>query len=253
MACSQAGPTVVAAIIKTTQLAQQAVNPAGFENILISANFNHMLALGQQCSHHRHHSKLGQLFHNMENYTAWSKVTNEYLQTQASKECDKFVNKNTLAKIGTKVNGVWFARHRLYHLGMIDTEAEEQTTTPQSLGFNADPFLLDTFSPLAWSIAIHSYYVTTPTTLSWRPSAISHRSWPLCHCHSLRYGVILGYQKHFKEDGTSQPLYGLISTCMMSKLTHVTPMEGKDVNEFLLAMNVLIGEVGVPAKLYIDQ
>ena len=57
----------------------------------------------------------------------------------------------------------------------------------------------------------------------------------------------------FNEDGTNEPLYGLVSTCMMSKLTHITAMEGKDVSEFLLAINVLIGEVGVPEKLYVDQ
>ena len=40
---------------------------------------------------------------------------------------------------------------------------------------------------------------------------------------------------------------------MVSKLTHVVSMETKTKDSFLLALNVLFGEVGLPAKLYVDE
>ena len=39
---------------------------------------------------------------------------------------------------------------------------------------------------------------------------------------------------------------------MVSKLTHVFPMDGKEAADFLLALNVLFGEVGLPTWLYVD-
>jgi hypothetical protein len=109
MACSQAGPIAVSAVIKTTHLAQEIVNQAGIDSIFMSDNYNHMLqwvsdilSTARSIWPKRQSSRLGQLFHTIENYTAWSKVTNGYLQTQATKECDKFISKSTLAKIGTK-------------------------------------------------------------------------------------------------------------------------------------------------------
>ena len=39
---------------------------------------------------------------------------------------------------------------------------------------------------------------------------------------------------------------------MVSKLTHVVPMENKDTGAFLLALNVLFSEVGLPERLYVD-
>ena len=47
-------------------------------------------------------------------------------------------------------------------------------------------------------------------------------------------------------------LYGMIAVCMVSKLTHMVPMDGKDAAVFLLALNVLFGEVVLPTRLYVD-
>ena len=56
-----------------------------------------------------------------------------------------------------------------------------------------------------------------------------------------------------KIDATDDLLYTLVSVCMVSKLTHVVSMESKSKDSFLLALNVLFGEVGLPAKLYVDE
>ena len=40
---------------------------------------------------------------------------------------------------------------------------------------------------------------------------------------------------------------------MVSKLTHVVCMENKKKDSFLLALNVLFGEVGLPTKMYVDE
>ena len=39
---------------------------------------------------------------------------------------------------------------------------------------------------------------------------------------------------------------------MVSKLTHVVPMDGKDAANFLLALNVLFSEEGLSTRLYVD-
>ena len=44
----------------------------------------------------------------------------------------------------------------------------------------------------------------------------------------------------------------MIAVCMVSKLTHVVPMENKEAGTFLLALNVLFSEVGLPERLYVD-
>ena len=49
-----------------------------------------------------------------------------------------------------------------------------------------------------------------------------------------------------KIDATDDLLYTLVSVCMVSKLTHVVSMESKSKDSFLLALNVLFGEVGLP-------
>ena len=57
----------------------------------------------------------------------------------------------------------------------------------------------------------------------------------------------------FKEiDEPVSHLYEMIAVCMVSKLTHVVPMDGKEAAHFLLALNVLFGEVGLPNRLYVD-
>ena len=54
-------------------------------------------------------------------------------------------------------------------------------------------------------------------------------------------------------DGDTHLLYTLVSVCMVSKLTHVVPMDKKNKGAFLLALNVLFGEVGLPTKIYVDE
>ena len=63
---------------------------------------------------------------------------------------------------------------------------------------------------------------------------------------------LTGASKFKDTDGSISHLYGMIAVCMVSKLTHVVPMDGKDAADFLLALNVLFGEVGLPTRLYVD-
>ena len=56
-----------------------------------------------------------------------------------------------------------------------------------------------------------------------------------------------------KPDATDDLLYTLVSVCMVSKLVHVVSMDSKSKESFLLALNVLFGEVGLPTKLYVDE
>ena len=58
----------------------------------------------------------------------------------------------------------------------------------------------------------------------------------------------------FEKIGTADNvLYTLVSVCMVSKLTHVVSIENKKKESFLLALNVLFREVGLPTKLYVDE
>jgi hypothetical protein len=63
---------------------------------------------------------------------------------------------------------------------------------------------------------------------------------------------LTGTSRFTENDGAVSYLYGMIAVCMVSKLTHVVPMDGKDTATFLLALNVLFGEVGLPNRLYVD-
>ena len=56
-----------------------------------------------------------------------------------------------------------------------------------------------------------------------------------------------------KPDATDELLYTLVSVCMVSKLVQVVSMDSKSKDSFLLALNVLFGEVGLPTKLYVDE
>ena len=47
----------------------------------------------------------------------------------------------------------------------------------------------------------------------------------------------------FKDtDDSTSYLFGMVAICMVSKLTHVVPIDG----------NVLFSEVGLPNRLYVD-
>jgi hypothetical protein len=56
-----------------------------------------------------------------------------------------------------------------------------------------------------------------------------------------------------KTDADPNVLYTLVSVCLVSKLTHVVSMDNKKKESFLLALNVLFGEVGLPTKQYVDE
>ena len=79
----------------------------------------------------RKHHSLGAVFSSSRQFRSWAKVTNKYVASKASMECDKFTPKAILDKAGIKVNGKWLARHRLK--GM---ETEEGSV----MGFSTTPF-----------------------------------------------------------------------------------------------------------------
>ena len=94
------------------------------------------------------------IFKTVERYKRWSKVTNNYLKSKASKECEHFMTSKTLKRVGIRESdGIWYGRHRLYHVGKLDPQDDKQA--PEDLAFCGDPFLLEKHSPLAWSIGIH--------------------------------------------------------------------------------------------------
>ena len=220
---------------------------------------------------------------------------------KASAECEQFLPKHKLNKIGIKdKDGIWKARHRLYH---VDNDSH-------NLNISGDPFLIESRSPLAWSIAIHVHNKAVAPSLLGRPSSRTHKHWRECHRKSLEYGVILGYQSIFKRieqscmmcikrkakvckvaggplhftqltqaknganstfkyimldltaplrfgkietDPDQNVIHTLVSVCLVSKLTHVVSMDNKKKESFLIALNVLFGEVGLPTKLYVDE
>ena len=56
-----------------------------------------------------------------------------------------------------------------------------------------------------------------------------------------------------KVGAVDDVLYTLVSVCLVSKLTHAICIENKKKESFLLALNVLFGEDGLPTKLYVDE
>ena len=94
------------------------------------------------------------------------------------------MSRKTLKRVGIREkDGIWYGRHRLYHVGIVDPQGD--TKSPEDLGFCGDPFLLEQHSPLAWSIGIHVHYKSSATSLGWRPSSLYHRGWRTCHRDSL--------------------------------------------------------------------
>ena len=57
----------------------------------------------------------------------------------------------------------------------------------------------------------------------------------------------------FEQNQEQNVLYTLVSVCLVSKHTHVVSLENKKKESFLIALNVLFGEVGLPSKLYVDE
>jgi hypothetical protein len=57
----------------------------------------------------------------------------------------------------------------------------------------------------------------------------------------------------FERNQEQSVLYTLVSVCLVSKHTHVVTLDNKKKESFLIALNVLFGEVGLPTKLYVDE
>ena len=134
--------------------------------------------------------RIGLIFKTVDDYKKWSTLTSNYFMQKASAECEEFTSKQKLKEIGIKdKDGIWKARHRLYHAEHADT----------SLGITTKPFLIDTHSPLPWSIALFVHNTAAAAPMLWRPSSRYHKQWRECHRKSLEYGVILGYQSIFKR------------------------------------------------------
>jgi hypothetical protein len=136
--------------------------------------------------------KLSDVYKRKDIHEFWSKKTGEYLSIKASNECSQFTPTSTLARIGVKVDNIWLAKHRLYNVNTAI--APEQPTETFSSTYSQDPFLIDTHSPLAWSIALHCHYQEGCTGLAIRPSNIRHRGWRTCHRVSLKFGVIINHK-----------------------------------------------------------
>ena len=308
IASSQAGPIVVSILAPTVKKADKVISgikgstyrprsSADWDRLWERTSF--LLSSEQQTWPDRKFHRLGELFETVEDYQNWSLLTSNYLMQKASSECERFLPKQKLNKIGIKdSDGIWKARHRLYHVNHANP----------SLGISTQPFLIDSRSPLAWSIALFVHNTAVASPLLWRPSSRSHKHWRECHRKSLEYGVILGYQSIFKRiaqscitcikrkakvcrvaggplhftqltqaklgadstfkyimldltaplrfgktDTDQNVLYTLVSVCLVSKLTHVVSMDNKKKESFLLALNVLFGEVDLPTKLYVDE
>ena len=145
----------------------------------------------------RNRHRLSDVYKRKDIHEFWSKKTGEYLSIKASNECTEFTPKTTLARMGVKVDNIWLAKHRLYNVNTA--KAPEQPTEVFSSAYSQDPFLIDTHSPLAWSIALHCHYQEGCTGLALRPSSIRHRGWRTCHRVSLKFGVIINHKSIFKR------------------------------------------------------
>ena len=287
IASSQAGPIVVSILATSISRADKALSKTNSSAFNLRSetdwdklwqNSTFLLSSKQQTWPDRKFHTIGDLFKTAEDYQNWSQLTGNYLMQKASSECERFIPTQRLNKIGIKDNdGIWKARHRLYHVNHASP----------SLNISGDPFLIDSRSPLAWSIALFVHNTAAASPLLWRPSSRTHKHWRECHRKSLKYGVILGYQTIFKRierscmicikrkakvcrvaggplhftqltqakyganstfkyimldltaplqfgktDTDQNVLHTLVSVCLVSKLTHVVPMDKKKRNHF---------------------
>ena len=92
---------------------------------------------------------------------------------------------------------MWLARHRLYNVKTA--KAPEEPPEVIAPAYSKDPFLIETHSPLAWSIALHCHYHEGCRDLALRPSSLRHMGWRTCHRLSLRFGVIINHKSIFKK------------------------------------------------------
>ena len=199
IATSRAGPIVTSILAPPIQRAEgllkQTYNlKSGFRTAAdwdkLWCRTPYLLTNKQQQWPTRKFHTISEIFTTVQKYKEWSSITGKYLMMKASSECEEFISKRTLHAIGIKdTDGIWKARHRLYataHAHPI-------------LNITASPFLIESRSPLAWSIALFIHNKIAPAPFLDRPSTTSHKPWKDCHRLSLKFGVILGYQVMFKR------------------------------------------------------
>ena len=126
IASSQAGPIVVSILAPTVKKADKVISgikgstyrprsSADWDRLWERTSF--LLSSEQQTWPDRKFHRLGELFETVEDYQNWSLLTSNYLMQKASSECERFFPKQKLNKIGIKdSDGIWKARHRLYHV-----------------------------------------------------------------------------------------------------------------------------------------
>ena len=181
MATSQAGPIVTSILVppitKAETLIKQTCNPS--PNLRSLEDWNklwqrssYLLTSKHQEWPTRKHHSINKIFKSVTEYKEWSVLTGKYFIMKASSECDEFLPKKTLHNIGIKdKDGIWKARHRLF----------EATQAHPALNISGEPFLIESRSPLAWSIALFVHNKVAPAPFLTRPSTTSHKHWKDCH------------------------------------------------------------------------
>ena len=215
MASAQIGPIAVAIMLSVQQSLENSGETAPWVAEVMEENkhsYQFMLTKVRSVVHSdstwpsRKRHSLGSMFKTSRQFRSWAKVTSNYVAIKASKECEKFTPKAILDKVGVNIDGKWLARHRLTGL---------ESGKGSVMGFSTTPFLIETSSPLAWSIALHAHYVIAMEGIDGRPSANNHKSWRVVHNLSLRFGVIIGYQSMFKR------IENTCITCIRRKATKI--------------------------------
>jgi hypothetical protein len=111
IASSQAGPIVVSILAPTIKKADKVLSEikgsafnlrSGSDWDKLWAKTPFLLSSEQQTWPDRKFHRLGELFKTVEDYQNWSLLTSNYLMQKASSECEHFIPKQKLNKIGIK-------------------------------------------------------------------------------------------------------------------------------------------------------
>ena len=307
---NQFGPVAISGVAKLTYLVLDRLPDSSANSITNNHNWKKLLKykgfIGTKFSKWpiRKIHNLQEIFQSANDFKEMSKLTNIYVAQKASSECIRFIDKASLNKHGIFRNNIWHGRHRLYAVQELHLLLHDKPgIVPKDLGLTAKPFLLDAFSPLAWSIGLYVHYSSSAADLSSRPSAIRHRGWKTCEKASLEYGLIMRSQMIFRRieqscitcsrrkmktakqpqgplhhsvldvstpfkfvmmdlagkrtvkntTGAQVEIYTLLAVCCSTRLTKSVQMQARSSSDFLLALNVLFGEFGLPAGLWIDR
>ena len=115
-----------------------------------------------------------------------------YISRKVSAECLYFLTKPQIKRYGVMKNGILMARHRLFDVERITAnQTEESAFQIDSLGVNKNPFLIETFSPIAWSIALYVHYRVSATNQGDNSTNYHHRGWVTCSRASIEFGIII--------------------------------------------------------------